>query len=129
MSVLIGLLTVSQAILLCATNDDWGAIKSSTKSIIFMGTPHMGSEKAEDLVVVQKLASLMKFQAPIATNLSKELKTFSTAVQDINMEFTIDVHRSIELLCCYESHPQRLPNGTKEIVSTPTCSQAGHSPS
>ncbi|KAF7559267.1 hypothetical protein G7046_g4900 [Stylonectria norvegica] len=112
----LGGLIVKRAILLCATNDDWGAIKSSTKSIIFMGTPHMGSEKAEDLVVVQKLASLMKFQTPIATNLSKELKIFSTAVQDINMEFTIDVHRSIELLCCYESHPQRLPNGSKEII-------------
>lgn len=84
-----------------------------------MGTPHMGSEKTEDLVVVQKLASLIKFQSPIATNLTKELKTFSTAVQDINMEFTIDVHRSIELLCCYESHPQRLPNGSREIVGRP----------
>ncbi|CAM1510967.1 Fc.00g084800.m01.CDS01 [Cosmosporella sp. VM-42] len=112
----LGGLIVKRAILLCATNDDWSAIKGSTKSIIFMGTPHMGSEKAEDLVVVQKLASLMKFQTPIATNLTKELKTFSTAVQDINMEFTIDVHRSIKLLCCYESHPQRLPGGSKEII-------------
>ncbi|KAH7022316.1 hypothetical protein EDB80DRAFT_5992 [Ilyonectria destructans] len=112
----LGGLVVKRAILLCATNNDWGAIKNSTKSIIFMGTPHMGSEKTEDLVVVQKLASLIKFQSPIATNLTKELKTFSTAVQDINMEFTIDVHRSIELLCCYESHPQRLPNGSREII-------------
>jgi hypothetical protein len=88
-----------------------------------MGTPHMGSEKAEDLVVVQKLASLLKFQTPVATHLTKELQTFSTAVQDINMEFTFDVHRSIELLCCYESHPQRLPNGPSEIVgSTASCS-------
>ncbi|KAK7415160.1 hypothetical protein QQX98_006104 [Neonectria punicea] len=112
----LGGLVVKRAILLCATNNDWSAIKNSTKSIIFMGTPHMGSEKAEDLVVVQKLASLIKFQAPVATNLTKELKTFSNAVQDINMEFTIDVHRSIELLCCYESHPQRLPSGSEIIV-------------
>ncbi|KAF5006590.1 hypothetical protein FDECE_7041 [Fusarium decemcellulare] len=112
----LGGLIVKRAILLCATNDDWKAVKNSTKSIIFMGTPHMGSEKAEDLVVVQKLASLMRLQTPIATNLTKELRSFSTAVQDINMEFTIDVHRSIKLLCCYESHPQRLPNGTKEII-------------
>lgn len=84
-----------------------------------MGTPHMGSEKAEDLVVVQKLASLMKLQTAVATNLTKELRAFSNSVQDINMEFTIDVHRSIKLLCCYESHPQRLPNGAKEIVSEP----------
>ncbi|RKL34968.1 hypothetical protein BFJ72_g8967 [Fusarium proliferatum] len=104
------------AILLCATNDDWKAIKQATKSIIFMGTPHMGSEKAEDLVVVQKLASLMKLQTAVATNLTKELRAFSNSVQDINMEFTIDVHRSIKLLCCYESHPQRLPNGAKEII-------------
>ncbi|KAF4966549.1 hypothetical protein FSARC_5791 [Fusarium sarcochroum] len=96
----LGGLVVKRAILLCATNDDWKAIKQATKSIIFMGTPHMGSEKAEDLVVVQKLASLIKFQTAIATNLTKELRTFSTAVQDINMEFTID----------------RLPNGTKEII-------------
>ncbi|KPM37648.1 hypothetical protein AK830_g8940 [Neonectria ditissima] len=112
----LGGLVVKRAILLCATNNDWSAIKNSTKSIIFMGTPHMGSEKAEDLVVVQKLASLIKFQSPVATNLTKELKTFSNAVQDINMEFTIDVHRSIELLCCYESHPQRLPSGSEIIV-------------
>ncbi|KAF5553873.1 ankyrin protein [Fusarium napiforme] len=92
------------------------AIKQATKSIIFMGTPHMGSEKAEDLVVVQKLASLMKLQTAVATNLTKELRAFSNSVQDINMEFTIDVHRSIKLLCCYESHPQRLPNGAKEII-------------
>ncbi|KAH7473164.1 hypothetical protein FOMA001_g12285 [Fusarium oxysporum f. sp. matthiolae] len=105
-----------KAILLCATNDDWKAVKQATKSIIFMGTPHMGSEKVEDLVVVQKLASLMKLQTAVATNLTKELRAFSNSVQDINMEFTIDVHRSIKLLCCYESHPQRLPNGTKEII-------------
>ncbi|KAF5585483.1 ankyrin protein [Fusarium pseudoanthophilum] len=85
-------------------------------SLVFMGTPHMGSEKAEDLVVVQKLASLMKLQTAVATNLTKELRAFSNSVQDINMEFTIDVHRSIKLLCCYESHPQRLPNGAKEII-------------
>lgn len=111
-----------KAILLCATNDDWKGVKQATKSIIFMGTPHMGSEKAEDLVVVQKLASLMKLQTAVATNLTKELRAFSNSVQDINMEFTIDVHRSIKLLCCYESHPQRLPNGTKEIVSK-SCGQ------
>ncbi|KAF5561659.1 ankyrin protein [Fusarium phyllophilum] len=112
----LGGLVVKRAILLCATNDDWKAIKQATKSIIFMGTPHMGSEKAEDLVVVQKLASLMKLQTAVATNLTKELRAFSNSVQDINMEFTIDVHRSIKLLCCYESHPQRLPNGAKEII-------------
>ncbi|EXA37748.1 hypothetical protein NW761_009922 [Fusarium oxysporum] len=112
----LGGLVVKRAILLCATNDDWKAVKQATKSIIFMGTPHMGSEKAEDLVVVQKLASLMKLQTAVATNLTKELRAFSNSVQDINMEFTIDVHRSIKLLCCYESHPQRLPNGTKEII-------------
>ncbi|KAF4502263.1 hypothetical protein FAGAP_1502 [Fusarium agapanthi] len=112
----LGGLVVKRAILLCATNDDWKAIKQATKSIIFMGTPHMGSEKAEDLVVVQKLASLIKLQTAVATNLTKELRAFSNSVQDINMEFTIDVHRSIKLLCCYESHPQRLPNGAKEII-------------
>ncbi|KAF5581731.1 ankyrin protein [Fusarium pseudocircinatum] len=112
----LGGLVVKRAILLCATNDDWKAIKQATKSIVFMGTPHMGSEKAEDLVVVQKLASLMKLQTAVATNLTKELRAFSNSVQDINMEFTIDVHRSIKLLCCYESHPQRLPNGAKEII-------------
>ncbi|EWG51414.1 hypothetical protein FVEG_16789 [Fusarium verticillioides 7600] len=112
----LGGLVVKRAILLCATNDDWKAIKQATKSIIFMGTPHMGSEKAEDLVVVQKVASLMKLQTAVATNLTKELRAFSNSVQDINMEFTIDVHRSIKLLCCYESHPQRLPNGAKEII-------------
>lgn len=85
----------------------------------------MGSEKTGDLVLVQTLASLVKLQAPVATNLTKELRTFSTTVQDINMEFTIDVHRSIELLCCYESQAQRLPDGTKEIVRQPppTCLQ------
>ncbi|KAF5025948.1 hypothetical protein F66182_1983 [Fusarium sp. NRRL 66182] len=112
----LGGLVVKRAILLCATNDDWKAIKQATRSIVFMGTPHMGSEKAEDLVIVQRLASLIKFQAAVATNLTKELRSFSTAVQDINLEFTIDVHRSIKLLCCYESHPQRLPNGIKEII-------------
>ncbi|KAF4341128.1 hypothetical protein FBEOM_4998 [Fusarium beomiforme] len=112
----LGGLVVKRAILLCATNHDWKAVKQATKSIIFMGTPHMGSEKAEDLVVVQKLASLVILQTAVATNLTKELRAFSTSVQDINMEFTIDVHRSIKLLCCYESHPQRLPNGTKEII-------------
>lgn len=77
----------------------------------------MGSDQAENLVVVQRLASIMKFEAPIATNLTKELKTFSTSVQDINQEFTVDVHKSMDLLCFYESQPQRLPNGSKEIVS------------
>lgn len=115
-----------QAILLSSTRNEWSPIKESTKSIVFLGTPHLGSVQADNLVMVQILTSMIKLQTAIATNLTKELTPFSTAVQDINQEFTIDIHRSMDLLCFYESQPQRLPGGAKEIVRRPL---AIHDPS
>lgn len=112
-----GLSNTKQAIVLCPSNRNWADIKSSTKSIVFMGTPHMGAEQAEKLVTIQTITSLIMPSTALAKNLSKELKLFSNSVMDISKEFTVDVHRSMELLCCYESHPQRLPGGSKEIVS------------
>ncbi|KFA48816.1 hypothetical protein S40293_01512 [Stachybotrys chartarum IBT 40293] len=112
----LGGLVVKKAIVLCPSNRNWADIKSSTKSIVFMGTPHMGAEQAEKLVTIQTITSLIKPSTALAKNLSKELKVFSNSVMDISKEFTVDVHRSMELLCCYESHPQRLPGGSKEII-------------
>jgi hypothetical protein len=76
----------------------------------------MGSDQAKSLVLLQKMNAMIRFQDASGASLSSELITSSTTIQDINMEFTLDVHRYIELLCCYESQPQRLPNGSKEIV-------------
>ncbi|GAB1313650.1 hypothetical protein MFIFM68171_03860 [Madurella fahalii] len=112
----LGGIVVKKAILLCPTNDDWDAIKAATKGIIFMGTPHMGSEQAGYLHLAQNFLSLMTLQQPTATNLTKELEPFSTTLQDINQEFSLDIHRSINLICFYESIPQRLPHGRSVII-------------
>ncbi|KAH7346139.1 hypothetical protein BKA65DRAFT_272059 [Rhexocercosporidium sp. MPI-PUGE-AT-0058] len=112
----LGGLVVKRAILLCPTNDDWHAIKSATKGVVFMGTPHMGAEQANYLSLAQNFLSLVKLEQPVATNLTKELELFSTTMQDINQEFSIDVHRSIKLICFYESVPQRLPHGKSVIT-------------
>ena len=93
-----------------------GPIKSATKAVLFMGTPHMGSEYAGDLSLAQNLASWVKLEQAVATNLTEELELFSNAVQDMNQEFTLDVHRSFKMICFYESRPQRLPNGKRAIV-------------
>lgn len=105
---------------MCPTNTDWYDIKSATKAILFLGTPHLGSGHAAYLNMAQNFLSWVKLEQAVATNLTQELEAFSTAVQDINQEFSLDVHRSIKLICFFESEPQRLPNGKKAIVSPQT---------
>jgi pimeloyl-ACP methyl ester carboxylesterase len=115
----LGGLVVKRAVLLSAGQPDWVPIKNATQGIVFLGTPHQGSDKANDLAVLQKIVNVAKGQLSFHKGISDELRPYSTAVEDLSREFTYHVYGSMELLCCYEAHKQKVHALSKEVVRDP----------
>lgn len=83
-------------------------IVSSTKGIIFMGTPHHGSGYARSLNVLEKLISWLNLMPSDSTNLADELLSFSNTLCDINDTFA-HPEMEIDMEIFYEQKPTRLP--------------------
>jgi len=86
-----------------------------TRGVIFMGTPHEGSDQANLLGILQRVISFFK-AGQDTTALTKELETYSTTTMDINKSFMKKPSRSLEIVCFYETRPTRLPQGERMIV-------------
>jgi len=103
--------------LLCQDRRSYHDIKSSTKAIIFLGTPHTGTDHASVLATTQKFITFVTRSQP--SNITKELETFSDTVIDINESFMGETSKSIELVGFWESVPTKLPSASKLIKSEP----------
>lgn len=92
------------------------------RSVIFLGTPHEGSEQADNLQVLLGLASLLKIKV---SDISEELETYSVTTMDINKSFMRNASRNLQLLCFYETVKTRLPQGDRLVsflwLTLPSC--------
>jgi pimeloyl-ACP methyl ester carboxylesterase len=109
----LGGLVVKNAMLLLQDSPRYRDIKASTAAIIFLGTPHSGTDHAAHLETAQKLCAFVMRTEPSA--ITQELRTFSPTVVDINESFMGEVSRDIELVGFWESVPTRLPSLSKGV--------------
>ena len=78
-------------------------LKTATYGIIFLGTPHHGSEKAN---IAIKVASMVKMIYPgIQTQIIKSLQKDSFELQDLTDYFR-NLHSQLEIVSCYELEPK-----------------------
>lgn len=75
------------------------AIKKSTYGILFLGTPHKGSESVSLGRIVAQIAKI-SFQDP-KTQLLKSLKENSKELQDLSVEFS-KLHSLFRIVSFYE---------------------------
>ncbi|KAL2202595.1 hypothetical protein CC79DRAFT_1164027 [Sarocladium strictum] len=110
-----GGLVVKKALLLCQDDERYQDILEMRRSIIFLGTPHQGSEQADNLQVLLGLASLLQIKV---SDISEELEAYSMTTVDINRSFMRNASRNLQVLCFYETVKTRLPQGER-LVRTP----------
>ncbi|KAJ5626814.1 tetratricopeptide and DUF676 domain protein [Penicillium herquei] len=79
-------------------------ISEMTQSIIFLATPHRGSNKANWAATAQKLLSLVKSPIGPKTTALKELQTFSNTLDDYNKDF-VDISSEYTIVSFYEKKP------------------------
>ena len=93
------------------------AVKTSTFGIVFLGTPHRGSEATS---LAQILANIAKvtFKSP-KTQLLKSLEKESAELMDLLEDFS-HIHSSVQIVSCYEQKETAYKRGlfqTKIMVS------------
>ncbi|KAK6350003.1 hypothetical protein TWF696_006255 [Orbilia brochopaga] len=95
-------------------NERLRSIKVSTQGILFMGTPHMGSDLVKWGSLARKLLSFFPGMRLDSTMLSM-LGQNSETLQNINTLFT-GVASSFEIVYFYEELETLLPTGQHEII-------------
>jgi len=112
----LGGLVVKEALILSLHDQRYKNIREMTSAIIFLGTPHEGSDHASPMASLEKMANWATWRSNASTELTKELQTYSSTTRRINRTFMREPSRNIELVCFYETVETRLPHGTALIV-------------
>ncbi|KAH0565544.1 hypothetical protein GP486_001057 [Trichoglossum hirsutum] len=80
-------------------------IRIATYGIIFLGTPHRGSGKANIAAVI---ANVIKITYPgIKTQVLESLRRNSIVLQDLADDFR-NMHSQLEIVSCYELKPEKV---------------------
>ncbi|EWC45501.1 hypothetical protein DRE_05359 [Drechslerella stenobrocha 248] len=95
-------------------NERLRSIRVSTQGVLFMGTPHMGSDLAKWGSLARKLLSFFPGVRLDSTMLSL-LAQNSETLQNINTLFT-GISASFEIVYFYEELETLLPTGQHEII-------------
>ena len=91
---------MEQALAIARARSFHRSIEASTKGIIFLGTPHRGSSKAEWARIGGKLLNLFS-QSTGTTQASKELEEFSNVLNDYNSDF-VNIASNYTIVSFYE---------------------------
>ncbi|KAJ5702460.1 tetratricopeptide and DUF676 domain protein, partial [Penicillium malachiteum] len=79
-------------------------ISEMTRSIIFLATPHRGSNKANWAATAGKLLSFVKSPMRPKRTALEELQTFSNTLDDYNKDF-VDISSEYTIVSFYEKKP------------------------
>lgn len=97
-------LTSCQALAVAHRRPIFNSIGAATNSIIFLATPHRGSDKANWASTAERLLSFVGAPIRPRTGALEELKTFSNTLDDYNRDF-VDISSKYILLSFYEKKP------------------------
>ena len=89
-------------------------IWSQTKALIFLGTPHRGSDSANLAVIVGRIVNVAG--AGVDTRILKTLQPRSEELETLSNEFK-DVARHIMIRTYYERKETHVPGVGKTLVS------------
>lgn len=92
-----------------------------TRAVIFLGTPHGGSESANSrvLAAAEKIVEWATLRPGASTELVNELKPYSKELVQIGRDFCKDPSKDIEIISFFEQKPTRVPGWkVAEMVST-----------
>lgn len=76
----------------------------ATHSIIFMATPHRGSDKATYADLAERMLKCGKLFTAEPTKAAQELQLFSAVLEDYNTNF-VDISEKIRIISFYEKKP------------------------
>jgi hypothetical protein len=101
------------------SNEDLRSIFVSTYAIMFLGTPHIGSDSAGFSSVLQRMVSalLPRNTLESASQQAKLLQSNVETLQNINISF-LDIIDKFKICMVHETRPTDL-NGTKTIIVDP----------
>ncbi|KAJ5716382.1 tetratricopeptide and DUF676 domain protein [Penicillium malachiteum] len=100
----LGGIVVKRALAVAHGRPIYRRISEMTRSIIFLATPHRGSDKANWAATAGKLLSLVKSPNRPRTTALEELQTFSNTLDDYNKDF-VDISSEYTLVSFYEKKP------------------------
>lgn len=87
-------------------------LKTATYGILFLGTPHRGSEKAN---IAIKIATMAKMIYPgMNTQIIQFLQQNSPELQDLGDDFR-NLHSQLEIVSCYELEPKKMGMGLVSV--------------
>jgi hypothetical protein len=96
---------LSKALVIASLERIFHHLKTATHGIIFLGTPHRGSDNANLAI---KVASIAKMIYPgIQTQNIKSLQRNSSELQDLADNFR-NLHSQLEIVSCYEMEPKTI---------------------
>jgi hypothetical protein len=83
----------------------YGSIKASAAGIVFLGTPHRGSEITPWAVLLSNVVNSLTLRQGIRMNLLGQLDSKSTTLMEISRQFT---HRatSLKIMSFIEQQPE-----------------------
>ena len=95
----------SKALILANNERIYRHLKTATCGIIFLGTPHRGSDYAD---IATPLTNVIKLTYPrFATQIIKSLRKDSFVLQDLADDFR-HLHSDFHIVSCYEQKPTKL---------------------
>ncbi|PMD13242.1 hypothetical protein NA56DRAFT_694968 [Hyaloscypha hepaticicola] len=116
----LGGLVVKKALLLAQEIHDAAGIRTSTRAVAFMGTPHRGSQLASYADIAVKCMKAAGVKANIAN--IHQLKLDSDNLEELALQFgSLLQTEQIKVLTFYELKPIKLA-GLAEVVVVPTWS-------
>ena len=97
-------------------SDDLRTIFVSTYGIIFLGTPHMGSDAANYGLILQRMVGALVPKKVMDTEaqLVRTLQTNNETLQNINLKF-LDIYQRFKICMVHEGAPTDL-KGTKTFI-------------
>ena len=99
--------------------DAYGSLLDSTRGIIFLGTPHRGSEFVSSMLMFTNLINLVSFGKVIRKTLLRSLETNSQMLAEISRQF---VHRStgLKIMTFIEQQIERPLSTPVRVISCVT---------
>ncbi|KAI4868776.1 hypothetical protein F4820DRAFT_408714 [Hypoxylon rubiginosum] len=100
----LGGIVVKRALSVAHGRPIYNTLLNATRSIIFMATPHRGSDKASWGGLAGRILGCAKLFTTQTTKLLEELTPFSDILEDYNVDF-VNISPTVQIISFFEKEP------------------------